>query len=104
MTINISKKKNRISLSLTSLPILVLLIGTFVILRCQTVLSLSTHTNNNSNRRQLLKNAVFIGSFTTTTKCTIAQAKSRTDGYAVQHTEREWAYILNGPQYNILRR
>jgi len=30
--------------------------------------------------------------------------KSRTDGYAVQYTEREWAYILSGPQYNILRR
>ncbi|VEU35445.1 unnamed protein product [Pseudo-nitzschia multistriata] len=30
--------------------------------------------------------------------------KSRTDGYAVQHTEREWAYILSGAQYNILRR
>lgn len=30
--------------------------------------------------------------------------KSRTEGYAVQHTEREWAYLLSGPQYNILRR
>lgn len=30
-------------------------------------------------------------------------AKSRTEGYAVQRTEREWAYILSGPQYNILR-
>ena len=33
-----------------------------------------------------------------------ADTKSRTDGYAIQHTEREWAYILSGPQYNILRR
>jgi len=30
--------------------------------------------------------------------------KSRTDGYAVQHTEREWAYLLSGAQYNILRK
>ena len=30
--------------------------------------------------------------------------KSRTEGYAVQHTEREWAYLLSGAQYNILRR
>eukprot|EP00558_Chaetoceros_sp_UNC1202_P007819 CAMPEP_0197244936 /NCGR_PEP_ID=MMETSP1429-20130617/9895_1 /TAXON_ID=49237 /ORGANISM="Chaetoceros sp., Strain UNC1202" /LENGTH=263 /DNA_ID=CAMNT_0042705363 /DNA_START=70 /DNA_END=861 /DNA_ORIENTATION=+ len=30
-------------------------------------------------------------------------AQSRTDGYAVQHTEREWSYILSGQQYNILR-
>lgn len=29
--------------------------------------------------------------------------KSRTDGYAVQHTEREWSYLLSGAQYNILR-
>jgi peptide-methionine (R)-S-oxide reductase len=29
--------------------------------------------------------------------------KSRTDGYAVQYTEREWAYLLSGAQYNILR-
>ena len=30
--------------------------------------------------------------------------KSRTEGYAVQHTEREWAYLLSGAQYNILRK
>lgn len=29
--------------------------------------------------------------------------KSRSEGYAVQRTEREWAYILSGSQYNILR-
>jgi peptide-methionine (R)-S-oxide reductase len=30
-------------------------------------------------------------------------SKNRSDGYAVQHTDREWAYILSGQQYNILR-
>lgn len=30
-------------------------------------------------------------------------SKSRTEGYDVQHTEREWSYILSGKQYNILR-
>jgi len=30
-------------------------------------------------------------------------AKGRTEGYAIQHTEREWAYLLSGQQYNILR-
>ena len=44
----------------------------------------------------------------TTPSSSSAQAaneiKSRTDGYSIQHTEREWAYILSGPQYNILRR
>ena len=29
--------------------------------------------------------------------------KSRTAGYALQHTEREWSYLLSGAQYNILR-
>jgi len=29
--------------------------------------------------------------------------KSRSEGYAVQYTEREWAYMLSGAQYNILR-
>ncbi|KAK1737884.1 peptide-methionine (R)-S-oxide reductase [Skeletonema marinoi] len=33
-----------------------------------------------------------------------ANLKSRTEGYDVQHTEREWAYILSGAQYNILRK
>jgi len=87
-------------LSLTSLSVLVLLLGTFVILRCQIVLSLSTNPSKNSNRRQFFRNAVFIGSFA---KSTVAQAKSRTDGYGVQHTDREWSYILDGAQYNILR-
>ena len=32
-----------------------------------------------------------------------ASGKSRTDGYAVQRSEREWAYVLSGQQYNILR-
>lgn len=32
-----------------------------------------------------------------------AASKSRTDGYKIQHTEREWSYILSGQQYNILR-
>ena len=30
-------------------------------------------------------------------------SKNRADGYAVQHTDREWAYMLSGQQYNILR-
>ena len=29
--------------------------------------------------------------------------KSRSEGYEVQYTEREWAYMLSGKQYNILR-
>ena len=29
--------------------------------------------------------------------------KSRTDGYKVQRSDREWAYVLSGAQYNVLR-
>ena len=32
-----------------------------------------------------------------------AAPKDRTEGYALQRSEREWAYILSGKQYNILR-
>jgi peptide-methionine (R)-S-oxide reductase len=57
------------------------------------------------DRRRILKNAVVAVVATT---CTAAPAlatstKSRSDGYAVQHTEREWSYLLGGAQYNILR-
>ena len=65
------------------------------------------------NRRQYLQRQTatgggYIAIITTLSPSSAAQAatntKSRTDGYAIQHTEREWAYILSGPQYNILRR
>lgn len=32
-----------------------------------------------------------------------SSAKNRVTGYAVQRPEREWAYMLSGAQYNILR-
>jgi peptide-methionine (R)-S-oxide reductase len=69
------------------------------------------------DRRRILKNAVMaVVVATTTTTCTATRpalatisttttssTKSRSDGYAVQHSEREWAYLLGGAQYNILR-
>ena len=62
------------------------------------------------NRRQYLQrqSGGFIATIATATTTTsppafAANIKSRTEGYAVQHTEREWAYILSGAQYNILR-
>ena len=62
------------------------------------------------NRRHYLQKQTggCIASLILTNNPASAQAanemKSRTDGYAIQHTEREWAYILSGSQYNILRR
>ena len=32
-----------------------------------------------------------------------AASKSRSDGYSVQRTEREWSYVLSGQQYYVLR-
>lgn len=61
------------------------------------------------DRRRIVKNAVMAVVATTTCTATppalatSGTSKSRSDGYAVQHTEREWAYLLGGAQYNILR-
>jgi peptide-methionine (R)-S-oxide reductase len=75
-------------------------------------LSLTPNTNDGANihRRVVLKNAFAVAAaITTTTAAATPPAlaagnkKSRTEGYPVQHTEREWAYILSGAQYNILR-
>jgi peptide-methionine (R)-S-oxide reductase len=58
-----------------------------------------------NNRRRLIQNtfATLATTTATTAAARAASLKSRTDGYAVQHTGREWAYILSGAQYNILR-
>lgn len=62
-----------------------------------------------NRRHYLLKQTGCIATIVTTTTASAqasaaADLKSRTEGYAVQHTEREWAYILSGAQYNILRK
>ena len=36
--------------------------------------------------------------------CPAHAEKSRSDGYSVQRSEREWAYVLSGEQYYILRK
>ncbi len=71
-------------------------------------------TADNDNRLELTKvsdrrSAIQKASYVAATALSFPQmsnamnAKDRTEGYAEQHTEREWAYILSGPQYNILR-
>jgi len=67
------------------------------------------------NRRRFLRDQ-FVGTLSATSAASATllwasnpkaasagNPKSRTDGYAVQRTEREWAYMLSGAQYNILR-
>ena len=56
--------------------------------------------------RRCLLHTTFAALATATATTSVAHAanlKSRSDGYAVQRTEREWAYVLSGAQYNILR-
>ena len=104
----------RLLVFLLLLAVVVLVSPVAVALELHPTPSSSSSTSSSSplQRRQLLRNA-FVASLASTTTCTAAtttaavaatSSKSRTDGYAVQHTEREWAYILSGAQYNILRR
>mmetsp|Transcript_20575 Transcript_20575/g.51177 ORF Transcript_20575/g.51177 Transcript_20575/m.51177 type:complete len:306 (+) Transcript_20575:61-978(+) len=66
--------------------------------------------HHNKNRRMFFRDGGLAASTTAVSALgfpLVAAAKtdkSRTEGYAVQHTEREWAYLLSGAQYNILRR
>ncbi len=69
--------------------------------------------NKDKNRRMFFRDggiaastsaASALGWASTPVVAAAKNAKSRTEGYAVQHTEREWAYLLSGAQYNILRR
>jgi peptide-methionine (R)-S-oxide reductase len=56
-----------------------------------------------TNRRTLLGGAAAAVGANIGTLPASANSKSRSDGYEVQRTDREWAYALNGQQYNILR-
>ena len=68
---------------------------------------------DNINRRKFLKEkpALIVSSVIAAAATTAAAdptfaaatTKSRTDGYKVQHSDREWSYILSGQQYNVLR-
>ena len=61
--------------------------------------------NENSSRRALLINsAITLAGITSVPLPSIANtSKSRSEGYTIQHTEKEWASLLTNPQYNILR-
>lgn len=68
----------------------------------------TTRTDNSSRRALLLESALIIAGATSVPLSSVASttspSKSRTEGYAIQHTEKEWASILSSPQYNILRK
>ena len=68
----------------------------------------SKASNHMASRRSILKRTLQTSStgLLSTALPRIANAsssKSRTEGYPIQRSEREWAYVLSGPQYNILR-
>jgi peptide-methionine (R)-S-oxide reductase len=63
-----------------------------------------------SSRRNILQktatkaaSTLLVSSSINPSSASALNGKDRTAGYAVQHTDREWAYILSGTQYNILR-
>lgn len=62
-----------------------------------------------NSRRNILKRsisastAVWFLPFTAPLRVANAFSKSRTDEYPIQRTDEEWANILSGPQYFILR-
>jgi peptide-methionine (R)-S-oxide reductase len=72
-------------------------------------LSNSFRDTSNTNRRTFVQTAFSTAIVSTCCSASASPAlaasnqKSRSDGYAVQHSEREWAYLLSGAQYNILR-
>lgn len=84
--------------------------------RCINIISSSLHshrtTSDGHNSAQSRREFIGLTTAITTTsnaatinpsKAYADTLKSRTDGYRVQYTEREWAYLLSGAQYNILR-
>lgn len=97
---------------MNSLVLLVL-----VLIACNTVTSLQNPSSHSCRRQWFQQTATattnMLVTTTTTTAVTFAvpkkayaastTIKSRSDGYAVQYTEREWAYLLSGAQYNVLR-
>uniref|UniRef100_A0A7S2PR46 Peptide-methionine (R)-S-oxide reductase n=1 Tax=Leptocylindrus danicus TaxID=163516 RepID=A0A7S2PR46_9STRA len=62
----------------------------------------SSKSRGSSRRSFLLKSSTAVV-LTSSPQPASANGKSRSSGYAVQHTEREWAYMLSGAQYNVLR-
>lgn len=64
---------------------------------------------NNNSRRDILQKSLTLGSLVITPFVPISSAtakmggKSRTEGYAIQHTEKEWSDMLTSTQYFILR-
>lgn len=73
-----------------------------------TTSSLERVATGTTTRRNIFNNAITACGTASLALCsnpTIASAasKSRSTGYAIQRPEREWAYILSGSQYNILR-
>jgi peptide-methionine (R)-S-oxide reductase len=55
------------------------------------------------NSRRCLLSAAAVTFASLPSAANAINAKSRSEGYAIQRSEREWAYILSGKQYNILR-
>ena len=73
------------------------------------MVSTTNNVNQSSSRRDILQKSLTFGSLVITPFVPILPAtakmggKSRTEGYAIQHTEKEWSDMLTSTQYFILR-
>jgi len=73
------------------------------------MVSTTNNVNQSSSRRDILQKSLTFGSLVITPFVPISSAtakmggKSRTEGYAIQHTEKEWSDMLTSTQYFILR-
>mmetsp|Transcript_24205 Transcript_24205/g.35382 ORF Transcript_24205/g.35382 Transcript_24205/m.35382 type:complete len:303 (+) Transcript_24205:1-909(+) len=63
----------------------------------------NTPSSRHNRRRIILTALTASTAFLPISQASAASSKSRTEGYSVQRSEREWAYVLSGKQYNILR-
>jgi len=63
----------------------------------------SSLSRRNAFKRSLQTGTAGIISLTSKVGPANASSKSRTENYPIQRSEREWAYVLSGQQYNILR-
>ena len=73
------------------------------------MVSTNNNINQSSSRRDILQKSLTFGSLVITPFVPILPAtakmggRSRTEGYAIQHTEKEWSDMLTSTQYFILR-
>lgn len=70
---------------------------------CSDLYAVSQNKRKQENNRRNLLSAAAVTFASLPSTANAINSKSRSEGYTIQRSEREWAYILSGKQYNILR-